>query len=66
MTMYRISRDKRKYSPTPIVKVEVVNGKEKETQVLFAPTLESEGSFSERHKKTEAWLQEICDFLNNK
>jgi len=62
--MYRISRDKRKYSPTPIVKVEVVNGKEKETNVLFAPTLEGEGSFSERHKATEAWLQEIVNHLN--
>jgi len=62
--MYRLSRDKRKYSPTPIVKVEVVNGKEKETNVLFAPTLEGEGGFFERHKATEEWLQEICNFLN--
>ena len=64
--MYRLSRDKRKYSPTPIVKVEVVNGKEKETNVLFAPVLDCSGSFFDRHRKTEAFLQEICDFLNNK
>ena len=64
MTMYRISRDRRKYSPTPIVRVDVVKGKEKETNVLFAPTLEGEGTFFDRHRATEAWLQEICDFLN--
>jgi len=66
MAMYRISRDKRKYSPTPIVRVDIVKGKEKETNVLFAPTLEGEGSFFDRLKATEEFLQEIVDFLNKK
>ena len=64
MAMYRLSRDKRKWSPTPIVKVDVVNGKEKETNVLFAPLMEGEGSFFDRHRATEAWLQEIVNHLN--
>lgn len=66
MAMYRISRDKRKWSPTPIVKVETVKGKEKESIVLIAPLMQGEGTFFDRHRATEAWLQEIVDFLNKK
>ena len=55
--MYRLSRDTRKYSTTPLVRVEVDSkGKEKETQVLFSPLKKAEG---------EAMLQDIADFLNS-
>lgn len=53
--MYKLSQNVRKYSTTPLVKVETVNGKEKETQVLFSPLKKAEG---------EAFLLEIADFLN--
>ena len=54
--MYRLSRDIRKYSTTPLVKVEIDSkGKEKETQVLFSPLPKKEG---------EAFLQEIANVLN--
>jgi hypothetical protein len=66
MMMYKISQDKRKWSPTPIVRVEVVNGKEKESIVLIAPLMDGEGTFFDRHKATEAWLQEIVNHLNKK
>ena len=61
--MYKLSRNKRKFSPTPIVRVD---DKGKETQVLFAPVLDFSGSFFDRHRKTEKFLQEICDHLNEK
>ena len=54
--MYRLSRDVRKYSATPLVRVETDSkGKEKETQVLFSPL---------GKKKGEAFLQKIADMLN--
>lgn len=53
--MYRISHNVRKFSPTPIVKVETVNGKEKETQVLFCALPKAEGNIL---------LEELVDFLN--
>ena len=64
--MYRLSRNKRKFSPTPIVRVEVVKGKEVETPVLYAPLMDSEGSFFDKHRATEKFLQEIVDMLNHK
>jgi hypothetical protein len=55
--MYRLSRDIRKYSTTPLVRVDVdPNGKEKETQVLFSPLKKKEG---------EAMLLQIAEFLNS-
>lgn len=54
--MYRLSRDIRKYSTTPLVKVETDSkGKEKETQVLFSPLKKKEG---------EELLLKIADMLN--
>ena len=54
--MYRLSRDIRKYSTTPLVWVETdPKGKEKETQVLFSPLKKKEG---------EELLQNIADMLN--
>jgi len=54
--MYRISHNKRRFTPTPLVKVEVINGKEKETQVLFCALPKVEG---------DALLEDLVDFLNN-
>lgn len=55
--MYKLSRDIRKYSTTPLVHVEVDSkGKEKETQVLFSPLKKEEG---------EALLLQVAEFLNN-
>ena len=54
--MYRLSRDIRKYSTTPLVKVEIDSkGKEKETQVLFSPLPKKEG---------EAFLTKVAILLN--
>lgn len=53
--MYRISNTKRRFTPTPIVRVEVVNGKEKETQVLFCALPKAEGN---------ALLEKLVDVLN--
>jgi len=53
--MYRISNDKRKYSPTPIVRVEIINGKEREINVLFCPLKKKEG---------DAFLEKIVELLN--
>jgi len=54
--MYRLSRDIRKYSTTPLVWVDTDSkGKEKETQVLFSPLKKKEG---------EEFLQNIADMLN--
>lgn len=53
--MYRISHNKRRFTPTPLVKVETVNGKEKETQVLFCALPKKEGN---------ALLEKLVDVLN--
>ena len=54
--MYKLSRNIRKYSTTPLVKVETdAKGKEKEIQVLFSPLKKKDG---------EAFLQKIADALN--
>lgn len=53
--MYRISHNKRKFTSTPIVKVETVNGKEKETLILFCVLPKKEG---------DDLLEELVDFLN--
>ena len=53
--MYRISKNKRKYSPTPIVRVDIVDGKEKETQVLFCCLKKKEG---------DAFLENVLGLLN--
>lgn len=55
--MYRISQNKRRFTPTPLVKVETVNGKEKETQVLFCALPKKEG---------DVLLEELVNFLNKK
>ena len=55
--MYRISQNKRRFTPTPLVRVEVVNGKEKETQVLFCALPKKEG---------DALLEELVNILNKK
>ena len=55
--MYRISHNKRRFTPTPLVKVATVNGKEKETQVLFCPLPKKEG---------DALLEELVYHLNEK
>ena len=55
--MYRISHNKRRFTPTSLVKVEVVNGKEKETQVLFCALPKAEG---------DALLEELVTVLNKK
>jgi len=39
--MYRVSKNVRKYSPTPIVKVYIEDGKEKE-EMVFVSTLKKE------------------------
>ena len=39
--MYRVSKNVRKYSPTPIVKVYIEDGKEKE-EIVFVSTLKKE------------------------
>jgi len=52
--MYKLSQNIRKYSTTPLVKVD---DKGKETQVLFSPLRKKEG---------EAFLLEIANFLNKK
>ena len=54
--MYRISHNKRRFTPTPLVKVETVNGKEKETQVLFCALPKKQG---------DALLEKLVDVLNN-
>jgi len=54
--MYRISENKRRFTPTPLVRVETVNGKEKEIQVLFCALPKAEG---------DALLEKLVDFLNN-
>ena len=54
--MYRLSKETRKYSTTPLVRVTVdEKGKEKEEQVLFSPLKKKEG---------EAFLQRIANMLN--
>jgi len=54
--MYRISQNKRRFSPTPIVRVETDDkGKEKEVQVLFCALPKKEG---------DAFLQELLIHLN--
>jgi hypothetical protein len=56
--MYRISQNKRKYSTTPVVRVEVdKQGKEKEVQVLFSCLPKKEG---------DAFMEELVNFLNKK
>jgi len=56
--MYRISINKRKYSTTPIAKVEVdEQGKEKEVLVLFSCLPKKEG---------DAFMEELVNFLNKK
>lgn len=52
--MYKLSQNVRKYSTTPLVKVDKDG---KETQVLFSPLKKAEG---------EVFLQEIAKFLNKK
>jgi hypothetical protein len=52
--MYKLSQNVRKYSTTPLVKVDEDG---KETQVLFSPLKKVEG---------EAFLMEIANILNNK
>jgi len=54
--MYRISHTKRRFTPTPLVKVETINGKEKETQVLFCALPKKEG---------DALLEKLVNILNN-
>lgn len=55
--MYRLSINIRKYSATPLVKVEMDSkGKEKETQVLFSALNKKEG---------EAMLLKVADYLNS-
>jgi len=54
--MYRISQNKRRFSPTPIVRVETDDkGKEKEVQVLFCALPKKEG---------DAFLQKVLTILN--
>ena len=54
--MYRISNNKRRFSPTPIVRVETDDkGKEKEVQVLFSPLPKKEG---------DAFLEQLVIHLN--
>ena len=53
--MYRISHNKRRYTSTPLVRVDIVNGKEKETQVLFCALPKKEG---------DALLDELVNILN--
>ena len=53
--MYRISKNKRKYSPTPIVRVDIVDGKEKEIQVLFSALKKDEG---------DVFLEKVLELLN--
>ena len=56
--MYRISINERKYSTTPIVRVETdEQGKEKETQVLFCPLPKKEG---------DAFMKTVVELLNKK
>lgn len=56
--MYRISNIKRKYSPTPIVRVEIgENGKEKEVYVCCSLLSKKEG---------DKFSEEIVEFLNKK
>ena len=55
--MYRISNNKRRFTPTPLVKVEVVNGKEKETQVLFCALPKKAG---------DELLEKLVTILNKK
>jgi hypothetical protein len=50
--MYKLSQNVRKYSTTPLVKVD---DKGKETQVLFSPLKKAEG---------EAFLLKIADWMN--
>lgn len=52
--MYKLSRNTRKYSTTPLVKVDEDGN---ETQVLFSPLKKVDG---------EKFLQEIADILNEK
>ena len=55
--MYRISQNKRRFTPTPLVRVETVNGKEKETQVLFCALPKKEG---------DELLEKLVNILNKK
>jgi len=56
--MYRISRDKRKWSSTPIAKIVIDdNGKENERLVLCSFLSKKEG---------DELLEKIVRFLNNK
>jgi len=59
--MYKISRDRRLYSPTPIV---WVDEKGKETNVLFAPTQKGDGCFFKRLRETNAFLEKLTIHLN--
>ena len=59
--MYKISRDRRKYSPTPIV---WVDEKGKETNVLFAPNRPGDGNFFDRLRETNAFLEKLTIHLN--
>ena len=51
--MYKISKDKRKYSTTPIAIVDETTGKE--TQVLYSPLKKKEG---------DAFMEKIVELLN--
>jgi len=54
--MYRISINERKYSTTPVVRVETdEHGKEKETQMLFCALPKKEG---------DAFMKTIVELLN--
>jgi len=55
--MYRISNNKRKYSTTPIVRVETESGKEKEIPVLFSSLTKKDG---------DPLMETIVNFLNKK
>ena len=59
--MYKISRDRRKYSPTPIV---WVDEKGKETFFSCAVTQKGEGNFFDRLRATNELSQSIVNFLN--
>ena len=55
--MYKISKDNRKYSTTPIVRVDVVNGKEKEIPVLYSRLPKKEG---------DVFMKKVVRLLNKK
>ena len=63
--MYKLSKTKRAWSVTPLVKVDE---KGKETPILFMLLLEPEGeikTFFDRKNKSEEMLNKIAKFLNN-